>query len=73
MKSIINFWMGFITGALICAAAVMLFTPASGEELRRQLNDRAGKIQDELNQAASQRRSELQAQLDSLRKPRQVA
>ncbi len=70
MTTIFRFLSGFFVGAFIGAAVAILTAPSSGTELRRQVCERARSVQDEVSQAARQRRADLQAQLESLRAPR---
>jgi hypothetical protein len=65
-----SFISGTLWGGLVGAAIAILFAPASGEELREQMRARAERIQLEVNQAAAQRRAELERQLATLRAPR---
>lgn len=67
MRSVFNFLIGILSGALFGAALAVLFAPISGDELRQQLNSRMQVLQNEVGRAAAQRRAELEAQLDSLR------
>lgn len=72
MKKTGAFLFGALMGAVIGATLVLLYTPESGENLRRQLQDRVANIQNEINQAALAKRQELEAQLEELRKPRKA-
>jgi hypothetical protein len=65
-----SFISGTFWGGLVGATLAILFAPASGEELREQMRARAERIQAEVNQAAVQRRAELERQLANLRAPR---
>jgi hypothetical protein len=47
----------------------MLFTPRSGVETRRLIEDRVEAILDEGRQAAEARRIELTAQFEALKRP----
>ena len=67
MRSVLNFLIGMLSGALFGAALAVLFAPISGDELRQQINMRVQGIQSEIEKAAAQRRTELQGQLDTLR------
>jgi gas vesicle protein len=69
MKKIFNFLFGAMLGGLIGAGTALLLTPSSGEALRGQIGDRFAALQDELSQAASERRLELENYLSSLREP----
>ena len=67
MRSVLNFLIGMLSGALFGAALAVLFAPISGDELRQQINMRVQGIQSEIEKAAAQRRAELESQLDTLR------
>ncbi len=67
MASFFRFLMGFLSGGIIAFGLMILFTPLSGDELRRQISQRSAEFQAEVTKAANARRAELQAQLDALR------
>jgi len=69
MKSVANFLEGFLFGGLLGVALVLLFTPASGEELRGQLQSEVERVRSDVQRAANDRRSELEQQLAALRTP----
>jgi gas vesicle protein len=69
MNRVISFISGAVMGALVGATLVLLLTPASGEELRTKMQEQARKIQEEVKSATEARRSELEEQLATLRKP----
>jgi gas vesicle protein len=61
-------WMaGFILGAAVGAALVLLLTPQSGQELQATIRERAQEIQEAGKQAAETRRLELTEQLEALK------
>jgi gas vesicle protein len=60
---------GMLLGAALSAAAVLLFTPQSGAEVRQTIQDWAQGIVDEGRQAAEERRQELTAQFERLKEP----
>jgi gas vesicle protein len=70
MRKALSFLSGATLGALVGSTFAILFAPVSGEELRAQMRARAERIQSEVNQAASQRRMELERQLAALRTPK---
>ena len=72
MGRILSFIAGALLGGLIGATIGLLLAPSSGEELRSHMQERAREIQDEVKQAAADRRVELEQQLAALRKPRHV-
>ena len=71
MNRFLSFLAGVITGALVGATFAILFAPASGEDLRIQIQERATYIQDEVKKAASERRAELEEQLATLKSPQE--
>jgi gas vesicle protein len=48
----------------------LLFAPASGAEMRAQINDRSQAFTNEIRQAANTKRIELQERLEILRAPK---
>lgn len=73
MGKVANFLLGTIVGAAIGASLAILLAPASGDELRGQLQERAKTFQIEIKNAASTRRAELEQQLANLRAPQKSA
>lgn len=73
MGKIGNFLFGALIGAAIGAGLAMLLAPASGEELRRQMRERANTLQIEVKNAANTRRAELEQQLANMRAPRKAS
>lgn len=69
MQRTLSFLAGAVTGALVGATLMVLFTPASGETIRSDLRNRVGALQGQMKDAAAARRKELEAQLASLRAP----
>ncbi len=70
MNKFINFVAGATLGALVGATAAILLAPMSGEELQAQIKEQVEQIQLEVKTAASDRRTELEDQLSTLREPR---
>ena len=73
MNKFINFVAGATLGALFGAAVGLLLAPLSGEEMQTQIKQQVEQIQLEVKTAASDRRTELEEQLSTLRKPRPAA
>ena len=69
MRRLLTFFSGVVLGGLVGAALALLFTPASGEQLRGNIQSRYIELRDEVQQAAESRRIELEEQLRELRKP----
>jgi gas vesicle protein len=70
MRRIFGFIIGASLGGLVGATLALLFAPASGEELRAQIDDRAQGFATEIRQAANTKRIELQERLEILRAPK---
>ena len=68
MNKIFNFMTGGIIGALIGGVMILLMTPSSGEELRDTAQSRFDGFLSEVRQSAAQRRAELEAQLEDLKR-----
>ena len=67
MRKFLSFLAGTVMGALVGATVALLLTPSSGETLRAQIRERFIALQDELGQAATDRKIELEEYLESLR------
>jgi gas vesicle protein len=65
-----SFMRGIVIGGLIGAGIALLMTPASGEELREQMQEQANRLQIEVKTAAETKRHELEQQLELLRAPK---
>ena len=70
MRRIFGFFIGAMAGSLIGGAIALLMAPASGEELRGQVQGRATGFADEVKGAAADRRAVLEQRLAELRAPR---
>ena len=66
MNRYLSFLVGIMIGGLVGATFAMLFAPASGDELRGQIRQRAITLQEDVKTAAAQRRAELEEQLAAL-------
>ena len=73
MNKFFNFIAGATLGALVGASVAILIAPTSGEGLQAQIKAQVEQIQLEVKTAASDRRSELEKQLSTLREPRPPA
>ena len=69
MRRAFNYLLGVSIGALVGASLAILLAPESGEDLREELEKRFGRFRDEIQEAASQRRAELEGQLQKMRQP----
>jgi gas vesicle protein len=69
MQKAISFVSGIILGSLVGATMAILLAPKSGDELRGEIQQRYIELKDEVQSAAEARRSELERQLEALRKP----
>jgi gas vesicle protein len=68
MRKFLNFLAGSISGALVGSVAALLMAPASGDELRGTAQTRLDGFLDEIQRAAAERRAELEAQLEALKR-----
>ena len=62
-----SFLNGFLIGAVGAAAAVLLLTPKSGNQMRDDLKHEVDEILEEGRKASELRRQELENQLSQLR------
>ncbi len=62
MNRVFSFAAGAICGALVGGALVLLFTPASGDDLKQMAQERWQAALDEGRRAMEERRQELEAQ-----------
>jgi|APFre7841882724_1041349.scaffolds.fasta_scaffold00322_5 gas vesicle protein len=69
MKQAYSFFLGALVGGLVGATIAILFTPASGENLRFQIQERSIQLKDEIKSVAEERRAELERELAALRTP----
>jgi len=58
--------LAFIAGAAVCAAVALLFAPATGEETREFLGERAREGRERAADAARQGRESLNKQRDNI-------
>jgi len=65
----LSFLVGAVLGGLVGATMALLLAPASGEQLRSQMRDRAIALQEEVKRAAMEKRAEMEQQLAALRAP----
>jgi len=70
MRRVFSFFIGATIGGVIGATVALLFAPASGAEMRAQINDRSQVFVSEIRQAADTKRIELQERLEILRAPK---
>jgi len=70
MRRIFGFFIGILAGGLIGGLVALLLAPASGEDLRGDVQGRAAGFADEIRGAAAERRAVLEQRLAELRAPR---
>jgi gas vesicle protein len=68
MRKLLDFLLGLSAGALVGAAVAMLLAPESGETTRAEIQLRIDQVMEEGKRAATERRAELENQLDQLKK-----
>jgi gas vesicle protein len=61
-ERLLSFVIGLLSGSIVGAAAVILFTPQSGRDLRQGLATRYGEIMESGKQAMKERRQTLEAE-----------
>lgn len=69
MNRILSFLIGAMMGAVVGATIAILVAPSSGEQLRGQIQERSIQLQDDIKTIASERRAELERELETLRAP----
>lgn len=69
MRKAFNFIAGMIMGGLVGATVAILLAPASGEDIKIQVQDRITRVRDEVKAVADARRAELERELAALRAP----
>ena len=69
MRKVFNFIAGVIMGGMVGATIAILMAPASGEQVRAQLQERSIRLKDEVMAVAEARRAELERELSALRAP----
>lgn len=62
-----EFVVGFLVGALAGAAAALLFTPASGDELRKQIEEKGIELKDQATRLAEEARVQAREQVSQAR------
>lgn len=70
MKKITSFLTGALMGGLVGATLAILLAPSSGEKLRGEIQQRVDSFQDEISQAASSKRIQLEKKLTELKTPK---
>ena len=69
MRRFMSFFAGAMCGALVGSVTALLLAPSSGEILQQRMRDRATSFRDEVRDAYDARMAQLEAELESLRKP----
>ena len=69
MRKFLSFLAGVVMGGLVGATLALLLAPYSGDTLREQVRERLNALQAELEQAASDKKVELEKYLETLKQP----
>ncbi len=72
MRKLTSFLTGALIGGLVGATFALLFAPSTGPELQGRIRLSVNDLGNEVRSAATNKREELQKQLENLRKPIQV-
>ena len=67
MRRFMDFLAGAFCGALVGAVTALLLAPASGEELRSRVQERAEEFRGEIREAYETRMAQLEGELGALR------
>lgn len=67
MQKVVNFVLGFVMGGLVGGSLAILFAPMSGNRLRTEFEDYTRQVKLEVEQAAANRRLDLERELANLR------
>lgn len=67
MKKVCSLFRGVLFGAVVGSAIVLLFTPWSGDELKQNISEYVNNFQDDVRQAGTEKRQELEMELEKLR------
>lgn len=62
-----KFMAGAFMGAAVGGILAVLFAPKSGEELRKELQEKSAQIIDEVQKAASQAQQEMEKEISSVK------
>lgn len=68
MNKFFSFLAGALCGAVVGGAAVLLFTPASGEQLREDVTHRWEEALREAREAMEETRRQMEAQFEQMTK-----
>jgi gas vesicle protein len=67
MRKYWNFLLGAILGGVVGGSLALFFAPNSGEQTRKGIEDYFKNLQHEIQKAGTEKRAELEAQLNQLR------
>jgi gas vesicle protein len=67
MKNAGFFALGAFIGGVLAAIAVLLVTPMSGNDLRKEIKNQSEKLITDVKQASMDRQEELKTELETLR------
>jgi len=67
MRRFFSFLFGVFIGAVAGSVLALIFAPSSGRTLQEQLSEMVDRVYGEVRDAASQRRHELEAELQRMR------
>jgi gas vesicle protein len=69
MRRFVALMAGLLTGALVGGVLALLFAPTSGKNFQQQVSDMVDRFTSNIRQAADERRTDLESELEKLRQP----
>ena len=67
MRRFLTFLSGVLSGAVLGAVVVLLYTPTSGSDLKKSIQKKVSVIQTDMKAAYDERKDQLETELENLR------
>jgi gas vesicle protein len=67
MKAFGKFLLGFLFGAIVGGLVALLFSPGSGQDNQKKIQEYILMVQDETRKAGEEKADEMRTQLDKMR------
>ena len=68
MQRFFSFLAGVFSGLIVGAVVALLLAPMSGDDLRKQMQERSNELVSEVKSAVEEERKKLQDELESLKR-----